>query len=242
VGIGIRKGLTFIQDLVKKPSSSFIHLYFFVLFSGDRVFIDGNNWIIHNMGLINTSFRQWDGTILYVRNSVLAQKNIFNIRRSGPMGEFLEIQIDYNTPAHKIHSLREKISDWCNKHSNDFTPGVLALNIFQIESTNKIHCSIWVEHRTNWQDMMARYARRTNFYYALKEALDELDIRYVLPAQPIVHKEMETPPAYELARPLGMDRLAAAEVSDGLRHRGSTDNITMQAQQQEVPVVFETIH
>ncbi|RUS16522.1 Mechanosensitive ion channel-domain-containing protein [Endogone sp. FLAS-F59071] len=188
--------------------------------AGDRVFIDGNEWIIHNMGLISTSFRQWDGTILYVRNTVLTKKNIFNIRRSGPMGEFIEIQIDYNTPSQKIDSLREKLSDWCNKNSTDFTPGVLALNIFEIESTNKIHCVIWVEHRSNWQDMMARYARRTKFYYGLKEALDELDIRYVLPAQPIVHRELQTPLPFELSHPLGVDKNDV----EGLRHRASANN------------------
>lgn len=36
-----------------------LHKYSFICSSssGDRVFIDGNNWIVHNMGLINTSFR-----------------------------------------------------------------------------------------------------------------------------------------------------------------------------------------
>lgn len=112
------------------------------------------------------------------------------------------------------------LSDWCNKNSTDFTPGVLALNIFEIESTNKIHCMIWIEHRSNWQDMMARYARRTNFYYGLKEALDELDIRYVLPAQPVVHRELQTPVAFELSHPLGIDKNGV----EGLRYRGSVDN------------------
>jgi hypothetical protein len=44
---------------------------------------------------------KWDGTILYVKNSVLAPQYILNVSRSGPMGETVGKSIALVTiPAH----------------------------------------------------------------------------------------------------------------------------------------------
>jgi hypothetical protein len=39
--------------------------------------------------LLTTTFKKWDGTLGYARNSVIAPQYILNLRRSGPMAEVI---------------------------------------------------------------------------------------------------------------------------------------------------------
>lgn len=49
---------------------------------GDRVFIDNNNYIVKELGILYTVLEKWDGQVIYSPNSVLATKDITNVRRS----------------------------------------------------------------------------------------------------------------------------------------------------------------
>lgn len=61
---------------------------------GDRVFIDGQNLIVKELGILTTVFQRFDGQILYSPNAVLATKPITNIRRSSNITQTIELQID----------------------------------------------------------------------------------------------------------------------------------------------------
>lgn len=43
-----------------------------------------------------------------------------------------------------------------------------------------------VVDRSNWQDWGGRWARRNEFMHHLKNVLEELDVRYMLPIQPVL--------------------------------------------------------
>ncbi len=55
-----------------------------------------------------------------------------------------------------------------------------------MEFQNAIHLIIAMEHRPNWQDWGGRWGRRTEFMRHLKTVLEDLDIRYMLPVQPVL--------------------------------------------------------
>lgn len=61
---------------------------------GDRVFIDGQNLIVKELGILTTVFQKSDGQVLYSPNAVLVGKPITNIRRSGNIMQVVEIQVD----------------------------------------------------------------------------------------------------------------------------------------------------
>lgn len=54
------------------------------------------------------------------------------------------------------------------------------------DAQNVINLDIAIEHKSNWQDWGAKWARRTLFLKHLKTVLHELEVGYSLPVQPIV--------------------------------------------------------
>jgi Mechanosensitive ion channel len=60
--------------------------------AGDRVFIDEKNYVVHEMGLLFTSFNE-AGKIVYIPNAVLLGKVITNVRRSGNMVDFIKVEL-----------------------------------------------------------------------------------------------------------------------------------------------------
>ena len=62
----------------------------------------------------------------------------------------------------------------------------MSVNIDKMEYQNAITLIIAMEHRPNWQDWGGRWTRRTAFMRNLKAVLEELDIRYTRPVQPLL--------------------------------------------------------
>lgn len=62
----------------------------------------------------------------------------------------------------------------------------VSVNIDKMEYQNAITLIIAMEHRPNWQDWGGRWVRRTAFMRHLKAILEDLDVRYTQPVQPII--------------------------------------------------------
>lgn len=135
-------------------------------------------------------------------------KFINNIRRSGNMGESIYIDIHFNTPTEKILELSTRLQDFLAANSRDFMPG-FNIKINEIVQLNTLNLLLYIEHKSNWQDGGKRWERRTRFMYALKDALQDLDIKYSLPTQTITQAPYtetifaETPQSFssDLPRP-----------------------------------------
>jgi hypothetical protein len=78
---------------------------------------------------------------------------------------------------------------------------------------------LYLEHKGNWQDGGKRLERRTRFMYALKDALQDLNIRYSLPTQNITTSEAtetinaETPQSFSYDLPRPRHRRATTDTS-----------------------------
>ncbi|KAG0371312.1 hypothetical protein BGZ54_006600 [Gamsiella multidivaricata] len=143
--------------------------------SGDLVSIDGSDMYVREVGLNSTTFVTWDGKRMYYPNNVVSQKPIHNVRRSPNMTDKIVLNIDCYTPQYKILELRARMRDYLIKESKEFLPD-LEIQIQEMDAKLKI--SMCIEHKGNWQDSGRRWARRTAFNYALKEAVEEIGIRY----------------------------------------------------------------
>ncbi|KAG0323700.1 hypothetical protein BGZ99_002577 [Dissophora globulifera] len=143
--------------------------------SGDLVSIDGNDMYVREVGLNSTTFVTWDGKRMYYPNNIISQKPIHNVRRSPNMTDKLVLNVDCYTPQSKILELRARMRDYLIKESKDFLPD---LEIQIQEMDEKLKISMCIEHKGNWQDSGRRWARRTAFNYALKEAVEDLGIKY----------------------------------------------------------------
>lgn len=141
-----------------------------------------DNLVVVEMHVLSTIFERWDGIRVYVQNHILATKPIFNIRRSGPIRDFLRLQIAFDTPLEKLNHLRRRLETFVSRETSDFGDYCL-INVEYVDNCNKLGLQIIVVHRTNWQDMELHLGRRNKVLMFLRGALDELGISYSLPVQ-----------------------------------------------------------
>ncbi|KAG6891327.1 hypothetical protein C0992_008781 [Termitomyces sp. T32_za158] len=55
-----------------------------------------------------------------------------------------------------------------------------------MEYQNAITLIVAMEHRPNWQDWGGRWTRRNLFMRNLKQILEDLDVEYTMPVQPVL--------------------------------------------------------
>ncbi|EPQ54807.1 hypothetical protein GLOTRDRAFT_111417 [Gloeophyllum trabeum ATCC 11539] len=152
---------------------------------GDLVMIDDQPLFVREFGLFSTTFRRVDGQEIIAPNALLASaKLVHNMRRSNSMWETTNLMISYNTPLELIEQLRQRINNYVSQHNREWSG--CGVHIDKMEFQNAIHLIIAMEHRPNWQDWGGRWARRTEFMRYLKTALEELDLRYTMPVQPVL--------------------------------------------------------
>lgn len=164
---------------------------------------------VREVGLNSTTFVTWDGKRMYYPNNLISQKPIHNVRRSPNMTDKIVLNIDCYTPQSKIFELRARMRDYLIRESKDFLPD-LEIQIQEMDAKLKI--SMCIEHKGNWQDSGRRWARRTAFNYALKEAVEEIGIQYyALPQRVEVYDRGDV-----AMKDLSLDSLQASSGLGGL--------------------------
>ncbi|KAI5189553.1 mechanosensitive ion channel protein 4/5/6/7/8/9/10 [Nematocida sp. AWRm77] len=186
--IGPFVGVGFIfQPSVKNAIDSVIFLFIVHPYDiGDRIRVEVENeelnMVVSELNVFSTVFYQWDGAKIYIPNSVLLQKSIVNVRRSGLMAENIVFQVSFDTPPEKIQHLKSEVGKFIKKHPKDFAPYFM-FNYHELENTNKLHLKIYLQHATNWQNFEAYLQRKAKFVMFLKQAIAEQHIEYYLPIQ-----------------------------------------------------------
>ncbi|KAI8079990.1 uncharacterized protein BX664DRAFT_303154 [Halteromyces radiatus] len=185
--------------------------------AGDRVFIGTDNFVVDNVGLLVTTFIKWDGSVVYVKNAILAALYIINIRRTGPMGETVPLNVNFNTPTWKLHQLREHMFEFCNQFPKMYVPNCVSATVVSFENQNKINLSYYFSHTENWQDPTGRMIRHNNFMLELKDECERLGIDYTLPRQPLVEGD---PGVNDRHHPLDIAHLSSDRTKqEGLHQR-----------------------
>ena len=114
-------------------------------------------------------------------NIVLSSKSIYNIRRSGPQNETIILQIDTLTSYSTIKELKEILQQYLEQEeTREFFPN-LDINISEIIDNHCLRLNINLEHKKNWQDGLAKNARKTRFMWKLNETLHFLNIKLAKP-------------------------------------------------------------
>ncbi|KAI0741441.1 Mechanosensitive ion channel-domain-containing protein [Daedaleopsis nitida] len=152
---------------------------------GDLVMIDDQPLFVREFGLFSTTFRRVDGMEIIAPNSLLASsKLVHNLRRSNSMWESTTLMVAYDTPLEIVEQLRTRLQSYVAANNREWSN--VAVNIDKMEYQNAMHLTVAMEHRPNWQDWGGRWGRRTAFMRNLKAVLEDLDVRYTQPVQPII--------------------------------------------------------
>ncbi|PWN42555.1 hypothetical protein IE81DRAFT_323312 [Ceraceosorus guamensis] len=152
---------------------------------GDLVCVDENWMFVESFGMLSTTFRTVTNQYIVAPNAMLAsQKYIFNSRRSGATWEVTFIQVGFDTLIQLIDEFRAKMRQFVKENDREWGGG-LEVNYDQISNQNSVQLVIAMEHKGNWQDWGARWARRTKLMRHVKTVCEELGIVYSLPPQPV---------------------------------------------------------
>ncbi|THH19235.1 hypothetical protein EW146_g1885 [Bondarzewia mesenterica] len=158
---------------------------------GDLVMIDDQPLFVKEFGLFSTTFRRVDGQEIIAPNALLSSaKLVHNLRRSGSMWESTDLMIAYDTPLEVVEQLKIRMNGYVTQNNREWSG--LGINIDKMEYQNAIHLIVAMEHRSNWQDWGGRWMRRTAFMRHLKTVLEDLDVKYTMPVQPVL---MSKPPS-----------------------------------------------
>lgn len=74
--------------------------------------IEGDVFVVKQLGLFSTLFTKWDGTETLIANSKLGQLPITNFRRSSPQFENATLQVGWSTTLEQLDALESKMNDW----------------------------------------------------------------------------------------------------------------------------------
>lgn len=133
--------------------------------------------------------------------------------------ETTTLHVAYDTPIEVIEQLRIRLQAYIVQNSREWSN--VAVNIDKMEFQNAIHLIVAMEHRPNWQDWGGRWGRRTEFMRHLKTVLEDLDIRYMLPVQPVLIPRAQLSTAGGFLSPNSPSVRMQRPPSPGLRRRES---------------------
>ncbi|KAG6903175.1 hypothetical protein C0995_002718 [Termitomyces sp. Mi166 len=152
---------------------------------------------VREFGLFSTTFRRVDGQEIIAPNALLASsKLVHNLRRSKSMWESTKLTISYNTPLETIEQIKTRINAYVTANNREWSG--CGLNIDKMEYQNAITLVVAMEHRPNWQDWGGRWARRNLFMRNLKQILEDLDVEYTMPVQPVLTPQPLRPSGYDM--------------------------------------------
>ncbi|GAA5936268.1 uncharacterized protein JCM15063_002764 [Sporobolomyces koalae] len=142
---------------------------------GDKVEIDGLQYIVLEMHLLSTIFKKIDGTVCQAPHSLLNTKFVQNYRRSGPIWESFVFDVDFSTSFEKIEALRVRMLEFLESEKRDFIPSI-DISIKDFEGQGKLTLSALINYKTSWQNGALKTQRRNKWICALKVAMAELAI------------------------------------------------------------------
>ena len=145
--------------------------------------MDDTSYEVLKIHVLSTILKRSDGTEVTISNSILQNKPIQNIRRSGDMSESIIIDVPFDTASSTIAEFRGRILEWVRSQSKDFTSKCdLFVNELQLREsvTGYIRVTIVVQHKGNFMDGGQRSARKMRLILLVKELLAEYKI-YVSP-------------------------------------------------------------
>ncbi|KAJ1998231.1 hypothetical protein GGI04_005091 [Coemansia thaxteri] len=161
---------------------------------GDTVVVATESLTVCKIRLLSTVFFKTDGTYTIYPNSQLATMKIQNLRRSKPQSESIIVGFDFGTPSDKLYALRDRMNEYANENPRDLISPV-GFNVELLENSNRIQIGVGINYKSNWQDGGRRYAIKTKFAFALRQAIHDLGLRYALPLQPVTM--VSPPPGYD---------------------------------------------
>ncbi|KAJ2999833.1 hypothetical protein HDV02_001611 [Globomyces sp. JEL0801] len=143
--------------------------------TGDKIAYDNQTYQVEEINLLTTVLKRSDGQKSYVPNSILANKEIGNIRRSGDQGEMIYLHVPFKTKQSLLDELGKRIQAFVESQPKDYNSPI-SLNVSEITPGGLVKLGIFLNYKGNWQDSVRKSKRKTAFLFKLIEAGQDLGI------------------------------------------------------------------
>jgi small-conductance mechanosensitive channel len=151
---------------------------------GDRVFVNGTNYIVKSVKLMITELERWDGFVFLIPNwQLCSQYEITNVRRSSPNQVMFQLFCNYTTTTEQIKALQEGMAAFIKKNPQDYLDHDVIM--FDLQKDNMLVINVCVKHVSNWQDGAKRWRRHDAITRELRLLLVNNRILLVRPLQPV---------------------------------------------------------
>lgn len=168
------------QDTVKNFFGSVVLFIDKPFEIGDRIFVDGHDGPVEEVGLRSTKIRTLDGHLVTVPNGTLANKTIQNIGKRPYIRRVANLTITYDTPPEKIDRALEIVKEILDNHEgmHEDLPPRIYFNDLNSDSLNVM--VIYWYHPPNYWDFIAFTER---FNKEVFRRFNEEGIDFAFPTQ-----------------------------------------------------------
>lgn len=171
-----------IEDLAKDVSNSVILLFFYHPFDiGDVITVDKTQYTVKKIGFLITTCQEGNNSLVYIKNSKLANCIIQNFRRSTDQEESLTAFVHTTTPTALLDALESELNKFLYANAKDYYP-TCSFGPINVINSQRTTFSISYMHRSNFQDRKVYGARCKRFNLELFEAMKRLGIEAAPPA------------------------------------------------------------
>ncbi|CAH7675285.1 Mechanosensitive ion channel-domain-containing protein [Phakopsora pachyrhizi] len=139
---------------------------------GDRVDVDGSSYVVKEMHLLYTIFKQTDGKIVQLPHSVLNTKTVTNIRRSGNISETFIWQVEFGTSIEKIERINSRMNEFVKVERRDYMTEFEAF-VKEFDGQTSMTLQADIKYKSNWQNGALKAFRRNKWICALKQVMAE---------------------------------------------------------------------
>lgn len=172
---------------------SILEAFFFIVFShpydpGDRVHIEGENYIVRDISMMSTTLIRWDGMRCLIPNNEIKDKVLVNIRRSRCQNWKIEFLIDSATTSERIDFLMKLLRRYIK---TDGAYRSLMCNFTELVDSTYMKLSIIIEHSSNFQNGFLMWNNHSKFIRIVNKSLYVLKIRYLPLSKKILLKDMD---------------------------------------------------
>lgn len=170
-----------LQFVAESSASAAMASIIFVLVThpfdvGDRTVIDGNVFVIRELGLWSTTLLDANGAVTYAPNEILAVQYISNLRRSPPQYQLVTIRIHSATTRAQFSVFEHKMTAFLTENERDFQPS-MRFATMQVENIDSIRIDLRVEFRSNFQHAKRKEERMVRYMMKVRELMAECSIR-----------------------------------------------------------------
>lgn len=167
-----------LQPAAKDIFDSLIFVFVQHVFDvGDRVIIDDESYIVEKIEIMNTTMCRWDGVTVYIPNSTLSSKVIYNIRRSGDQYERVALSLKSDTATASVWKFRSILKDKLAAHATYYT-GLVDIADFDKLTADSASQSLTVvaQVRGNFQNIARRNLIKEDLLSKIEASLAEANI------------------------------------------------------------------